>query len=474
MDALRLRLGARPLTPALAWLGLAALAAALVPLMMARIDLVLIAVPALVAAAWLMGHPFWGVLLVFAGWFLRMPAGYAVMAVLLVPLGLQIYRERQVRVLRAMQIRVLLALGALFLLSTAWNEFLGRVPWLPDTDDTRQALIVFAIRVAFLVFAFYFIDTPRRVTAWAWLFIALVAVAAGNALHDFSMTSGWRRAHAEFGLAGNANRMAHLCLFATSLAWFYRAHGPDPRLRACALPFLFLFPITVLYAGSRSGLLQLVMLGVLVIASQEGWSPAQRVRSIAVIGCVVLALAALAPTDLLTRKTSFDPHQAEKGQDSLKNRINTVIAAIDLIVHDPVMGVGIGNFRSMKRTYYGLPREEGTHNSYLWAMLAGGVGALALYLYLLFRTYRMLRYLERWGPRDLLWLARGLRVGLVLFIFFSTFADFWLTEMFPVAIGLPMVLSLAVARLGVLPARATARPAAAGRPAAALAPGAAR
>jgi O-antigen ligase len=440
-----------PVPSALAWLGLAVVTVALIPLMQ-RAELWLLAVPAGIAAVWLLANPAWGVLLIFAGWFFRRPEGYAVMAVMFIALAIRIYRERRVRVLRDVHARVLLAIGGLFLLSTAWNEFWARVPWLPDMDSTNHELTIFAMRVAFLVFVFYFIDTPGRITLWAWLVIAFVVVAALSGILAFAAGEGFRRAHADFGMASNANRLAHICMFATSLLWFYRTHGPDRRLRRLTLPLLFLLLLTVLSAGSRSGLLQLLVFAVLAIVLQEGWSPAQRLRSIAVLGSLVVMLAAVAPTAQLMRATSFDPHRAEQGQDSLKNRLNTVVAGVALLAHDPLFGTGIGNFRSVKRTHYGLPRQEGTHNGYLWAALAGGMGALALYLYLFSRTYRTLRALERWGPPDLLWLARGLRVGLILFLLFSTFADFWLSEMFAVVIGLPMALSLITARAGVVPA----------------------
>jgi O-antigen ligase len=451
MRALLAHAAGRPVPPAVVWLGLVVLTAALVPFMREPEPL-LLAVPAGIAAVWLLANPAWGVLLIFAGWFFRRPEGYAVMAVLCVALALRIYRERRVRVLRDVHVPVLLAIGGLFLLSTAWNEFWGRVPWLPDMDSTNQELTIFAMRLAFLVFVFYFIDTPRRITLWAWLVIAFVVVAALSGIRDFAAGEGFRRAHADFGMASNANRLAHICMFATSLLWFYRTHGPDRRLRRLAIPLLFVLLMTVLYSGSRSGVLQLLVFAVLAIALQESWPLSQRLRSVALLGSLVVLLATVAPTAQLMRATSFDPQRAEQGQDSLKNRLNTVVAGVGVLAQDPLLGIGIGNFRSVKRTYYGLPRQEGTHNGYLWAALAGGVGALALYLYLFYRTYRTLRALERSGPPDLLWLARGLRVGLILFLLFSTFTDFWLSEMFAVVIGLPMALSLIAARAGVVPA----------------------
>ena len=43
---------------------------------------------------------------------------------------------------------------------------------------------------------------------------------------------------------------------------------------------------------------------------------------------------------------------------------------------------------------------------------------LALYLLLFYVTYRMLRQLEKSGPRELLWLSKATKANLLLFLIF--------------------------------------------------------
>jgi hypothetical protein len=456
----------RPLGPAVLWPGLALLTALLVPLMR-RADAadLLLAMGGAVAAVWLVCNPFVGVLLIFAGWFVRVSdAAYVTSVLLLLPLAAAIFHDRRIRALDATQIRLLLALGAVYLLSTWWNEFLERIPWVPGTDETAYQLAIFAMRVLFVVFVFYFVTTPHRVSVLAWLVIALISAAALSALPPFLSGSGFRRAHAEFGLAGNANRLAHICLFATSLVWFYRCHGGDRRLKLLTLPLLVVLPLIALLSASRSGLLQLLVLGFLVLWEQQGWSPARRLRSMVFVGALATVALAFVPSAQLMRATTFDRAHVGQGQDSLKNRFNTIVAGIEVVARAPVLGIGIGNFRAVKRAEEGLPRREGTHNSYLWALLAGGVGALVLHLLLFATTWRVLRHVERHGAAELLWLAKGLRVGLVLFLLFSAFADFWLGEIFAVIVALPLALATLTVR----------RPAPVGAVAATLHPRAAR
>jgi O-antigen ligase len=101
----------------------------------------------------------------------------------------------------------------------------------------------------------------------------------------------------------------------------------------------------------------------------------------------------------------------------------------------PVFGVGLGNFQWAK-AFYGLARGAPTHNSYLWALTAGGIGVLALYVLLFCVVYRALKKLERSGPPELLWLSKGLKVNLFLFLVFSAFADFWLSDFLYLLLGL--------------------------------------
>jgi hypothetical protein len=111
-----------------------------------------------------------------------------------------------------------------------------------------------------------------------------------------------------------------------------------------------------------------------------------------------------------------------------------------MAIDHPFLGVGIGNFQWTK-AFYGLARGAPTHNAYLWALTAGGIGVPVLYLLLFFVTYRMLRQLERSGPPELLWLSKGLKVNLFLFLVFSAFADFWLSDFLYLILGLTTAMN---------------------------------
>jgi hypothetical protein len=126
----------------------------------------------------------------------------------------------------------------------------------------------------------------------------------------------------------------------------------------------------------------------------------------------------------------------------LRNRIQTDYAALKIGLSNPFLGIGIGNFRWAKLGSEGLGRASNTHNGYLWALTSGGVGVFALYLLLFVHSYRLIRQLERSGPRELLWLSKGLKVNLFLFLLFSAFTDFWLSDFLYLLISLPLAMTL--------------------------------
>lgn len=397
------------------------------------------AVAAATGATLLFIKPHLGVLIILTAWFVEIPiVAKLISAVLMLPLGVAILRDRNLWVLRVPQLNILLVIGLLFLISTLWNGLKHPITLIPQLDQTRMDLQSFVTHLAFLIFFAYFVTTRQRIEWSAWLIIALIAVATATAFIAVPKAPRADRAVAAFSLAENPNRFAYICVFATSLLWFYRAHGRAGWLKTLVLPLLFCFPLVALTTGSRSGFLQLMILILLILKEQKGWSPGKRIGSLSFVASVGLVILLAVPVAQLTRVVTYDPDVAAPGRISLRERISHLNAAAELIASDPIFGVGIGNFLWMNQAFYGHDKE--THNSYVWALAAGGIVALALYLLLFHATYRMLKQLEKTGPPELLWLIKGLAANLILFLVFSAFADFWLSDFLYIIVGLTIAM----------------------------------
>jgi O-antigen ligase len=402
-----------------------------------------------VGAFVLLSKPHVGVLLVLILSFLadsplvavfrKVNSQYLTAAVLLVPLGMSIFRDRRIWVLRVPQMKILLAIGSLFLLSTWWSDFKHPVTLIPQLDLTAVWLRLFGIMVVFLVFFLYFINTPRKIEWTAWVLIGLIVVTALSAMLPFLEGEELKRAQASFGIAENSNRLAFMCVFGISLLWCYQSHSQERWRQWMTMPVVFFLTATTLAAGSRSGLLQLLILAVVIIKEQKG-SVVRRMQSIVLVGLIIALVLAVVPSAPITRITSYDTEAADKsGGKSLRSRISILHALVEMATSNPILGIGLGNFLWIHKVNYGF--EDAPHNSYLWMLTEAGIGVLALYLVLFRITYRSLKQLESTGPPGLRWLVKGLRINLLLFLVFSLFANFWLSIFVYLFVGFAVSMS---------------------------------
>jgi O-antigen ligase len=351
---------------------------------------------------------------------------YLIGAFLVIPFALSIFCDRKILVWQVPQVRIFVAIGVLFLISTWWSNFKYPVTLIPEIDRTATMLQAFARLLLFFVLFVYFINTRPRIVLMVWILVGLIVVTALSAMLPFLEGEEIRRARASFGIGENSNRLAFMSIFGVSLLWFYYSYGQGRWQKWLMFPLMLFLSATALASGSRSGLLQLLILAAIVITDQKGWSVAKRMQSILLVGLVVLLLLAVVPAGSITRITSYDTDATDSmaGGESLRQRIRTIYALMDMATSNPILGIGLGNFAWMHKVNYGLSNTP--HNSYLWMLTEGGVGVLVLYLILFRITYRMLRELETEGPSELMWLSKGLRVNLILFLVFSAFANFWL------------------------------------------------
>jgi hypothetical protein len=416
----------------------------LVPLVSgSKVELWLLAVLGGIGALLVVQRPHWGVLIILTLMFIELDflfgINYAMSAALLIPFAWSIIRDRGSWLLGVPQIQILVIIGFLFIVSTLWSEFKYPVTLYPNKDQTVKQTREFITHFGWLVFFLYFINTKQRIELTAKLMVGLISAAAITALFLFAASGGAGRAAASFSMAKNSNRLAYISIFATSLIWFYRSYGQTQRWKILTLPLLLVLPVAALAAGSRSGFLQLVTLAALIVKDQKGWSAAKRMYCIWLMGFIGLLMVAVVPHADLERATTFDPAADRAGQASLQNRARVVFGALNMIASDPIFGAGFGNYLWVARAYFGV--SGATHNSYLWALTSGGIGVFALYLLLFYVTYRMLKQLERAGPRELLWLVKGTKVNLFLFLICSVSTDFWLSDFLYLNLGLTIAMT---------------------------------
>ena len=107
----------------------------------------------------------------------------------------------------------------------------------------------------------------------------------------------------------------------------------------------------------------------------------------------------------------------------------------------PFFGVGLGNFREVARQVYFDTFWRPPHNSYVWSLSEGGIFCLGLYLTLFAVTWNDIRWLQASPavPTELRWVPAALQPSLVLFLFYSAFADIWLSPITYILLALVIV-----------------------------------
>jgi len=390
-------------------------------------------------ALFLVAKPHWGILAIFVLVVFRLnpvemgPLGTSELlaAPLLFPLALELLRDRGIRVWGVPQVRLLLAIGLVLLAATEWSVLWHPPPPLAGHEGTWSTLILFGQQLLFLIYLVYFIKTPRHLAYAVMVILLMILAATVDSLDLFGAGHGGDRARVSQGWAANSNRLAFLCVWGTALAWSLRFKGPPGWWRPLTLAPLLGLPIATLMTGSRNGLLQLMLLGGLILLEQRQWAPAQRTRAFALMVVAALLVVVVAPAAMMQRASHFD-------EASVGDRINTHWAGAVMAVEHPILGIGPGNFHWRNQAMTG--HAMSTHDSYLWALTAGGPLLLVLYIAVFCRTYWMLRTVEHRGPSGFAWLATALRFNLVILLAFSFFADLWLTHPFYLLLGLAIAL----------------------------------
>jgi putative inorganic carbon (hco3(-)) transporter len=177
----------------------------------------------------------------------------------------------------------------------------------------------------------------------------------------------------------------------------------------------FLLALAVILTFSRAGFLGLVVVGGFLL-----WRLQRRHRVFPIIAVIILIFASVTilPGGYGHRlATIFNPSNDET--ESAQQRQELLFRAVDVAIHRPILGVGLGNFHLYSR------HEMKAHNSYLeiWAEI--GLPGLFAYLILLFAPFRGLRKIEndQFVRDEFYYLSLGLQAAIASYLIGSFFAS---------------------------------------------------
>jgi O-antigen ligase len=395
---------------------------------------------------------------VLAGRGLLTPNNLLGITLLLIML-VRIYLDHTPWILKEREVRLLVFIFLAALLFTAIAEaILPKVAntlvvetkggvFRPAKDLTVARFKDFFSRLAFLVFFTYFVTTRRQVK-WVLLsFLACILVAMPTAfsnllsgITDDSRVTAGLDIGGGAGWLSNANRFAFMCLLGMSLLFYLSAIMKNKILTLVAIPLSLALATLILFSGSRSGLLSLIIAGGWLLTRRSSMSIQARFGLVFLGLVVALSMFPTLPPKLQERLLNLNPFNPQgEGSNSTEVRVTTVFESAGIFARYPLTGVGIGNFRWVN--FYYNNNFKPPHNSYMWALAEGGLFIFLLYAILfrtVFKRLRTVRLLFHGDP-ELPYIGEWLSFYLLAFLFFSFFADVWLEE-----IHLYMIVGLAI------------------------------
>jgi O-antigen ligase len=363
-------------------------------------------------------------------------------------LALHVIEKRDLSFLRNRQVQIFVVIGILLIAGSMhadWvfptlSKTVGRMKILDKTDTMSHN---FVARLVYLVFFIVFVRDRRDIKTMFLVFMLALFVAVPSALYNLAtgtLNRGFRVA-ASFTSGANPNRLAMICLIEIACWWFWSRSRPGIIRQVVALAAMGAATMVLFGTGSRSGLLGVGVLAILLQTSPRAYRASAGQVSL-LVAAAVFAVATMVPAASWERMINFTPEKHEIGEVSSRMREETLERAWQIFLDYPVFGIGLGNFREVSRQVYQDKFFRPPHNSYLWAASEGGIFVLMGYVALFWITWRDLRVVTRLAHRDpeIGAAAGAIRVIFLLYAFFSAFADLWLNPITYAMIGLIVVM----------------------------------
>jgi O-antigen ligase len=190
-----------------------------------------------------------------------------------------------------------------------------------------------------------------------------------------------------------------------------------PLWRAVLIAIIMLDVAVIVLTFSRGGFLTLTLSAAIVL-----WRITRRVGpkyALAAVG-LLLVLAPFVPSSYYARLATITDVEADE-TNSAEVRQQDLVVAIGYIARHPLIGSGIGTNDLAMNAERGASWAA-VHNAYLQVGMELGLPGLILYVAIVAGTLKAVGRIVRRtrgdaAQRELFWLASGLQVSLIAFVF---------------------------------------------------------
>ncbi len=221
------------------------------------------------------------------------------------------------------------------------------------------------------------------------------------------------------GRYGNPNDLALLIDLAVPFVIAFQIGTRSILKKVLWALLLCTMAYAVLLTSSRAGLLALLLAVGVCLWEFGVKGRRETLLFFAGLGVVACLLAGLTTRTGMRLKSISSPSGDESAYDSAQQRQELFWRSLHVTAEHPLFGVGSGNFEVLSGSWHVA------HNSFTELSAEGGILALVLFLLMLWRSFRNLRYAgvaSRDRPEVLIWVG-ALRASLASFILGACFGS---------------------------------------------------
>ena len=351
------------------------------------------------------------------------------------------------------------------LILVAWATITVPVSyWAGGSVDVLTDTYIKAVVFFWLVGSLATTGNRMRTLAWTLVLCSIPLAATGikNYLSGEVLSSGVPGLHRIYGYMGgsglvaNPNDLALMLNLIIPIAAGLMISTRGWIGKGVAALAVLLSTAAVIVTFSRAGFLTLATAGVMlfvVLVRRKAPGAAGFLLLIALVTPVLL------PTGYTDRLSTITDIEADK-TGSAQGRWQDFIVAAEVVMHNPIVGVGIGADMLALNEYRGTDTYRSVHNAYLQYAVDLGLPGLILFTWLHVMCFRNARRVERVAQREpalrhLGVLAAGLQISLAAFFVAAMFHPIAYQFYFFTIAGLAVALkNTCRAELAGVPARA--------------------
>jgi len=375
-----------------------------VSLLLVPVPFVVGAMIAIVFAVLFLYNPFFGAMTFVAFYYLRPTEYVPELGVLRLPLFIASVTSTGLLVRLLLNREKLIEGWYVKAFLLLWGVMWFSVPLATWRGNSLGHAQDFAKTVAMVWMIYMSAKTKERRLTFAVRMLGWMALwLAGSTVYSYRTgevaTSGdLQRAGAGNMMLGDPNDTAAFILMLFPLCYYLFFNDPQKWLRLVYGSAMVLSLVAVVLTGSRGGFLGLVFLLFLL-----WWRSRRKVLGLFVALAVFGVLWTTAPAGYRERIQSITHYQDD---ESAMARVYLRKAAIAMFLHNPLVGIGVGNFNDFARDY-GAISYHTAHNMYLLVLGELGALGLAVFLWIWIGTLKSAHRLSRHDN----WLYRALGLG---------------------------------------------------------------